>query len=335
MLFLLLVLSCKSNLQQSGNSLYSMVEGETMGTYYRITYSDTISVQNPVDSILRVVNQEVSTYIPDSRISLFNHSMDTLLLEEGIFLDNYRISKELYKKSKGYYDPTVMPLVNYWGFGYAGKKPVEDIDSLAILSIRTYVGMNKIIEQKTDKGVRLIKSNPGIELDFSSVAKGYAVDLVAKYLENTGIRDFLIDIGGEMVLKGVNPKGEVWSIGINTPSENASLTDAINYLQVTDKALATSGNYRNFYESHGEKISHTINPLTGFPERSNLLSVSIIAPECGLADAWATTCMVLGMSRAEAALENETNIDACFIYAENDTLKTKYINHFTSYLKSE
>lgn len=314
------------------NLSYNTVSGETMGTYYKITYSGKQDIQREVDSLLVAINQSVSTYIPASEISVFNKSDHGITLGPGHFQENYRISKRFFEWSDGYYDPTVMPLVNYWGFGYAGKNQLLGIDSLRVDSILAFVGMPKIAEKETGDSLRLIKIMPETELDFSSVAKGYAVDCISSMLDGQDIDNYLIDIGGEMYLKGNNPRGEKWSIGINTPEEGSGLTESIRYLKVSDKGIATSGNYRNFYEREGIKVSHTINPKTGFPERSKLLSATLLAADCAHADAWATTCMVLGLERALGLLAKHPDIDACLIYVDQDTLAIRYVNDFESHV---
>jgi len=325
--------ACGKNISQAKEKIpYSIVEGETMGTYYRVTYSDTVDYKTQLDSILRLVNAEVSTYIPQSSISRFNKDSIGIQLGEGIFWDNFKIANEVYKKSEGYYDPTVMPLVNYWGFGYTGKKAVERIDSIRIKEMKSYVGLENI-EVRSENGTHeLIKLHPKTELDFSSVAKGYGVDLLSNFLEDIGIDNFLVDIGGEMMLKGLNPKAIKWSIGINTPKEDAAMNESILYLGISDFAIATSGNYRNFYDSNGLKISHTINPKSGFPERSNLLSVTIIAKDCARADAYATACMVLGSAKAEKMISKTKDLKACFIISDGEWLETKYFNNFEAYI---
>ena len=315
-----------------GQTVYSSVTGETMGTYYKITYSDTIRIQEGVDSLLKAINQAVSTYIPDSDISQFNRSDSGMIFQEGHFTRNFRIASQFFEMSGGLYDPSVMPLVNYWGFGTTGKHPEMDIDSLSVDSLLQIVGLKKIIREESEGRLKLIKSNPGNELDFSSVAKGYAVDRIALRLDSLGIAHYLIDIGGEMVLKGLNPKGQAWSIGINTPEEGAGLTESVRYISLSGKALATSGNYRNFYTRDGKKLSHTIHPITGYPERNELLSATVIAPDCASADAWATTCMVSGLQRSREYLRQYPDVSACLIYVSADTMAFEYQNGFESYL---
>ena len=311
-----------------------MLEGKTMGTYYRVTYLDSLqrNWQPGIDSLLVELNQEVSTYIDSSTISRFNRSDDPIdlgLSFEEIalsseapdklpfnyhFIKNLTAAREWYRQTGGAFDPTVMPLVNYWGFGYAPKRPVEQVDSLIVDSLRQLVGMEKV---RLD-GAVLGKSQAGVQLDFSALAKGYGVDEVGFFLERQGVRDYLVDIGGEVRARGLSPRGTAWTVGINTPDPRASTTDVQAALLLQDRSLATSGNYRNYYEVAGRKYAHTISPFTGFPELSTLLSASVFAPDCTTADALATACMVLGPEKALALIERLPGIEAYFIVSAQD-----------------
>lgn len=329
----LLFIACQGQSPtETTTGTYTTIEGMTMGTYYRVTSDLPENPKEALDSILTDINQAVSTYIDNSDISLFNQSENGLTIANGYFRDNFEIASFFYTISQGYYDPTVMPLVNYWGFGYEGKKKVEKSDSLKIAEIKQNVGLKKISTMEMGDSLRLIKNNPYVELDFSSVAKGYGVDIIAHYLERKGAKNYLVDIGGEMRVKGKNSRGEKWSIGINTPVEGVALNNAIQYIAVSDKGIATSGNYRNFYEMDGKKISHTINPLSGFPERSPLLSATILTENCALADAWATTAMVLGLEKASKLIQNYPEVSACLIYNKDGELEVTYLNKFEEFI---
>lgn len=334
--FLLLLIWASSCFDPSISNVkkdkYFIIEGNTMGTYYKITHSYPGIDQHSIDSLLIHINQSLSTYIPESEISIFNKSPNGGTFDRGYFEKNYTIAKRFYELSGGLYDPTVMPLVNYWGFGYTGKEAVKKIDSLSIRQMRAYVGMEKLNTKIVEDSFLVIKSHPDIELDFSSVAKGFAVDELARYLINQGVKNYLVDIGGEMSMEGHNPKNKIWSIGINTPLENAALTESITYVQLSGNSIATSGNYRNFYDSNGVRISHTINPVTGFPERNNLLSATIIDRTCAEADAWATCCMVSGLEQSRKLLESNPEIAACLIYNKNGELAVEYHNNFENHL---
>jgi len=197
---------------------------------------------------------------------------------------------------------------------------------------RAIVSMELVDEFKIEDDIIISKKRNGTELDFSAIAKGYAVDVLAEKLESMGIQNFLIDIGGEMVARGVNKKSNIWTVGINRPMENALTNEADIFVKLENVALASSGNYRNFYEVDGKKYSHTINPKTGYPERSNLLGVSVITDQCMHADAIATTCLVKGLAAAKEFIEEIPNAEACFIYNKNGQLATDYSSKFSQYI---
>lgn len=316
--------SCQSEKVRSQEA-YLHLQGETMGTYYKVTYQDSQqrNFQASIDSLLEALNLEVSTYIPNSVISSFNTAEDSLVLAAGgvgkdHFIANLMMAAEVYDLSEGDFDPTVMPLINYWGFGYSKRKPVTSVDSNKIDSLESLVGFDKIkLEEYGDRLV-LKKTLPGVQLDFSALAKGYGVDMVGRLLEKNGVDDYLVDIGGEVLARGLNSKGESWSIGINQPSETSKLTDLVAVIPLDDKAMATSGNYRNFYEVNGVKYSHTINPKKGFPERNSLLSATILADDCMYADALATACMVKGIKASIKWIQGLPGVDAYLIYGKED-----------------
>ena len=312
------------------------VEGKTMGTYYRVQYQDSLGrdFQKELDALLIELNNELSTYIDTSTISVFNQKEEGLELGEALevidvndlkfntsdslknahFARNLALSRQIFEQTQGHFDPTVMPLVNYWGFGYTAKKPVTAVDSQKVAGLKDLVGFDKV----TIEGEFLRKAQPGVQLDFSAIAKGYAVDELARFLDGKGAQNYLVDIGGEMVASGVNLKGSPWKIGINTPKADAELSDYEVIVELQDVALATSGNYRNFYEFEGRKYAHTINPKTGFPELSTLLSASVFAPDCATADAFATSFMVMGLEEAFGLASQMPDIEACFIFGKED-----------------
>ncbi len=286
------------------------IRGETMGTTYHITYYGHLSAETlkpGIDSLLQALNAEVSTYIPASVISRFNASTrDTVAIGPAHrhFLRNLLLARKIYLRTDGYFDPTVMPLVNYWGFGYKGHRAVTSVDSAAIDSLRRLVGMDKLVIA----GDTLIRRVPGIQLDFSAIAKGYGVDLVAEWLEDRGIKSYLVEIGGEDRAKGLKPGRKSWVIGIAIPRPDASPNDFRTTVRLDDRAMATSGNYRNYHFVNGQMYSHTINPKTGFPKRDSLLSASVLAPDCASADALATACMAMGFVKAKNML---SRLDSC------------------------
>jgi len=322
-----LFFACKNELP------YLQIEGKTMGTYYKVTYQGNQNeeeLKTELDSILLALNMEVSTYIEDALISKFNQSSTGILidtLEFEHFWKNYRWSENIHFQSHGAFDPTVMPLVNYWGFGYQGTKQVTSTDSTTIDSLLVFIGMDNLSIQSGQKNaIFLQKNKPGVQLDFSAVAKGYGVDLLGFYLEIQGIENYLVDIGGEIRAKGKNSKNQVWTIGISEPLENSPYQSVYSIVELSNQSMATSGNYRNFYEVNGQKYSHTINPFIGFPERQNLLSASVIAPTCAQADAWATAFMVMGLEKSVEMAKKIPDIETYFIFNDGlDSLKSIHI----------
>ena len=341
LIFVSFLFACKPG---GDDTVYRLVQGETMGTYYRVTYEGAKNHQYNLDSLLVAINDELSTYIPESAISRFNRmaTSDSLVLtyadQDSIdwhFHRNMEKAKEVYENSEGAFNPCVMPLVNYWGFGYTEKRPVTSVDSVKVDSLMKLVRFNDIVWGRNADSFFMKKVKKGIELDLSAIAKGYAVDRLAEWLEDQGCGNYLVDIGGEARGKGVNARGIIWTTGINTPKEGASEKDIMAVLELSNVAVATSGNYRNFYEVDGQKFSHTINPWTGFPERSQLLSVSVIADDCTTADAYATACMVKGLSDAKEMVEEIEGVEAYFIFSDDTgNLQAAQSTGFSQYLKS-
>jgi FAD:protein FMN transferase len=293
-----------------------------MGTYYRVTYFDPEGrdVQASIDSLLEAINAEVSTYIPTATISRFNQSAEAFELEgaQPHFRANFLRAREIYALTDGAFDPTVMPLVNYWGFGYTPKAPVTRVDSMVVDSLRQLVGFAAVLGLESPAQTKLKKPLPGVQLDFSAIAKGYAVDRIGVLLAERGIRDVLVDIGGEARAWGQSPRGDAWRMGINIPEEQADLKALFASLPLQDRAMATSGNYRNVYTVGGQTFSHTIHPRTGFPERNTLLSATILADDCMSADALATACMVLGMEAARDLILQLPGVDGLLIFGGPD-----------------
>lgn len=286
------------------------IAGKTMGTTYNIVYLDEVNrdFQTSIDSLLVVFNQSLSTYVPDSELSKFNLG-DTLDFKLPYFLPVLKASKTVYEKTGGAFDPTVGPLVNLWGFGPGGPELKDSTDINLLLKL---VGFDKI---EFDEN-QLRKKVPGIYLDFSAIAKGYGVDVVGEFLEAKGIVNFLIEIGGELVARGVNEKGELWKVGVNRPEESANATDLFSIIALQDRGMATSGNYRNYYVKDSVKISHTINPATGYPVNHNLLSATVLAKDCMTADAYATAIMVMGTERGIALDSALNEIEVFLIYSD-------------------
>lgn len=317
-----------SELRESSQMPYQTIAGETMGTYYRITFQETnheIPDRPAIEDLLGQINQAVSTYIEKSAVSQFNRSQDGITADQiedttlqGMLFDNVSIGFDLFTRTNGYFDPTVMPLVNYWGFGYEPRTVRTLTDSTAIDSILQLVGLAQVTWIRTQPQ-QLQKSRLGVELDFSASAKGYAIDQIAMLLEKEyGVEHYLIDIGGEASAAGINAEGNIWRIGIENPDAIGDVPAYSFVLNLADRSVATSGNYRNFYISEGKTISHTMNPKTGYFERNDLLSASVVAPDCAIADGFATACMAMGFADALKMITLEPSLEALFIYIDDE-----------------
>lgn len=341
-LFLILgmvfLLGCSEG-EQTKNGEYLQFSGPTMGTTYTIkaeSETDAKKLKSGIDSLLEAFNMQVSTYIQESVISQFNQSRDTFSFDKeefDHFYRNLKSSYQIYEMTEGYYDPTVMPLVNYWGFGYEDRDESRQVDSAVVDSLRQLVGLENLQMQEEGEKVVLVKPRPEVQLDFSAIAKGDGVDVMADYLQSYGIENYMVEIGGEVYAKGENAMGNTWSLGINRPNPNASMTDIVEKVRLPGRGLATSGNYRNYYEVDGEMISHTINPKTGYTERNRLLSASVIADNCMRADALATASMTMGVENVKRLSVDWEKAAVFIIYQEVGQIKNWSTKEFQNYLK--
>lgn len=296
--------------------------GGALGTSYSITYlsPETLDYQKEIDSVFEVVNQSMSTYWPDSDISRINQG-DTTVRVDAMFREVFNLSKEVYQKTNGYFDPTVGVLVDAWGFG-PGKAMA--LDSASVDSLLEYVGFDKV--QLSPEG-KIKKQHPGIRFDFNAIAKGYAIDRLAIMLDNKGIKNYLVEVGGEIVATGENKlKDKSWVLGIDDPQvEEGRRLKAT--LTLKDRALASSGNYRKFRVDSltGERYVHTIDPITGFTKNSKVLSASVIAPTCAEADAFATAFMAMDLKASKALLKQEKQLEAYLIYLDDQQQVQEYM----------
>jgi len=312
---------------------YFFNEGIAFGTSYHITYKATEDLQKELEAEMDKFNTSLSTYTPNSTISHFNQSGTEPfdLSKDPWMLKMVQESLRFSVLSNGAFDITVAPLVDLWGFGPKAK---SDPTQAKIDSIRHFVGYKLL---KLDKD-QLTKSDPRIQLDCGAIAGGYASDIIAEFLRKQGVDDYMVEIGGEIVLRGKNPKGSQWHIGINKPVDDSTSTnnEVEKLLVLTDKALSTSGNYRSFYVKDGKKYAHTIDPHTGYPVQHSLLSATIIADDCFTADALATACMVLGVDSSMTMIESlhDKGVEAFFIYNEGGpSNKIKFTPGFKAYLE--
>ena len=281
-------------------------EGMVFGTIYKITYQHNDDLQNEIKAAMMEVDNSLSPYNPNSIITRINHNEDTVLNEH--FLHVFNLAQQISAETEGAFDITVAPLVNAWGFGF---KHSIDIDPSVIDSLRQFVGYQKI---KLEDG-KIVKEDARTMLDCSAIAKGYGVDRVARLLDQKGVQHYMVDIGGEVVLKGKNPRMKTWRIGINKPVEDSlSVNQELQtILEVSGVGMATSGNYRKFYYKDGKRYAHTIDPRVGTPVQHNILSATVIAKDCTTADAYATAFMVMGLEEAKAFCEAHPELHAYFI----------------------
>ncbi|MBR4483174.1 MAG: FAD:protein FMN transferase [Paludibacteraceae bacterium] len=265
--------------------------GRVFGTYFSIKYTAPENYGAEFDSLFTVINKSLSTFDTSSVISRINRS-DTAVVVDFHFATVCDDAFYVSRATDGAFDITVAPLVNLWGFGYDPSDTATLKTQAEIDSIKQFVGYDKI----SLEGGSLYKSDPRIKLDASAIAKGYACDIVSDFLDNRSVDNYLVDIGGEMVAHGVNSAGVPWRVGIVSPVDDASQTntDVEHIVTLDNKAIATSGNYRQFYITKERKVSHTKDPITGYPTNHKLLSASVLAPVCDIADAYATSFMVIG-----------------------------------------
>jgi len=310
---ILFIASCNSK----KNNLIT-IEGEAQGTTWHISYisEDRINHKQAIDSILKDIDLSLSTYLPVSIISRINKNEPDVNID-SYFIKVFNKSMEVSKRTGGIFDVTVGPLVNAWGFGFTKK---AGIDSARIDSILQYVNYKML---KLD-GNRVIKEMKEIQLDFNAIAQGYSVDILASYLGKRGIENYLVELGGELIAKG-KKNNENWKVGIDQPIQNISSERKLEaIIELDNRALCTSGNYRKFYEEDGKRYAHILDPRTGFPARQNILSASVLADDAMTADAYATVFMVMGLEQSKEYLvdNKDLNLEVYFIYDEKGLWKT-------------
>lgn len=297
--------------RQQHNTPYQKDTGFIFGTVYNITYQSDDNLKSSIEAELHKVDNSLSPFNKQSVISKINRneSSDT----DRMFTEVFSLAQKISEETDGAFDITVAPLVNVWGFGFKNdtQPTVHVIDSL-----RQLVGFDKI--SLTDGKVK--KDDPRIMLDCSAIAKGYACDVVAAFLKKKGIENFMVEIGGEIVTQGINSERLPWKIGVTKPVDDSLNTnqELQTVLNVTNKAMATSGNYRNFYYKNGKKYAHTIDPKTGRPVQHNILSATVLAGNCATADAYATAFMVMGLDKAKTILDKHPELMAYFIYSDSN-----------------
>ena len=304
---ILLIVGTVLIVRQQQSLPYQQSSDFIFGTAYKIVYQHDKDLSKEIREELMKVDYSLSPFNEKSVITAVNQNRDVVL--DTLFLDVFTKSMEISRETDGAFDITVAPLVNAWGFGFKNETRPTPLQVDSLLQI---VGYKKVRLEDN----RIIKQDRRMMLDCSAIAKGYGVDVVAHYLRSQGIQNFMVEIGGEVVTSGVNPQRLPWRVGVVKPSEDSlNVNNELQtILNVTDKAMATSGNYRNFYYKNGKRFAHTIDPKTGSPVQHSLLSATVLADECAVADAYATSFMVMGLERAKKLLERHPELMVYLIY---------------------
>ena len=314
-LFILILYSCSS----SDNRILVKNLGEAQGSYFHIQYLSEYgeNYKSQIDSIFLEIDSSLSIYKDYSLISKLNKGKD--IRTDTLFNTVFMAAQKVFLESEGNFDCSVSPLVNAWGFYQDKLGDSLVVDSLKFRKILAYIGFEKI--RLSTNSLFLPQ---GMSLDFNSIAQGYTVDVIAQFLESKGDSNYLVEVGGELLAKGKNADGKIWRVGVDKPSEDIDMQARVQFiLDLEDKALATSGNYRKFYEKDGVRYSHTINPFTGFPSQNRLLSVTVIHDNCMLADAYATAFMVMGVRKSKQFAKSNPELEIYLVYTgEDDDWKT-------------
>jgi FAD:protein FMN transferase len=310
---ILLLPGCKRDISNS-----ITISGAAQGTSYHITYlaGQHSNYRESFDSIFNRIDLSLSTYNPGSLISKINTNDTTVIIDE-YFSDVFNKSIEVSEKTKGSFDVTVAPIINAYGFGFTKKKKVT---SVLIDSLRRFVGYKKV----RLAGNKLVKDIPQVMLDLNAIAQGYTVDVLASFLENKGVSDYLVEVGGELRAKGTKLNDSSWTVGIEQPVESPADGESLfAVINLDNKSLATSGNYKKFYVEEGKKYAHIIDPFTGYPAMNNLLSATVIADDCMTADAYATSFMVMGLEKSKQFLldHKDLGLEVFFLSDENGVSK--------------
>jgi hypothetical protein len=296
-------------IRQQNTMPYQHNTGQIFGTTYHITYQSDKDLHREILQRLQLVDQTFSTFNDESIISKINRNEPVKLNQ--MFIEVFDLAKTVSKDTHGAFDITVAPLVNVWGFGFkSGTPPTKAV----IDSLRQLTGYEKV----KLIGSKVRKQDPRIMLDCSAIAKGYGSDVVAQYLRSRDVENFMIEIGGEIVVQGNSDKRLPWKIGVTKPTDDSTQTnnELQTVLNLSNTAMATSGNYRRFYYKNGKKYAHTIDPKTGYPVQHNILSATVLANTCAKADAYATSFMVLGLEKTQQVLQHHPDLMVYLIYAD-------------------
>lgn len=320
-LWILVFTACTSQKQ------YFVESGSVFHTVYHIKYEAPELLTEKIDAEFQKFNLSLNPFNPNSIISKVNQNEP--VEADDWFIEVFNRAKEVSDHSDGVFDITCAPLINLWGFGFS---KMDSVTPQMIDSIKQFVGYQRV---RLD-GRKVIKDDPRVLLNCSAIAKGYACDVIARLLEREGIKNYMVEIGGEVAMKGVNQNGNCWRIGINKPEDDSTgiKNDIEEVVQLCKKGgVATSGNYRNFYVKDGKKYAHTIDPRTGYPSEQSILSATIVAQDCITADAYATAFMAMGLEKARQVAENIPDIEYFVIYAdENGKHQIEYSKGMLQYL---
>ncbi|MDD2476777.1 MAG: FAD:protein FMN transferase [Dysgonamonadaceae bacterium] len=301
---------CNSS-NKKENLDYYLENGEIFHTYFNIKYEYNRSVKEEIMEALQKFDQSLNPFKENSIIGKVNNNVPVTL--DSLFINVFEKSMEVSQKTNGKFDITSSPFINAWGFGF---KDMDNVTPEKIDSMKSFVGYNKI---RIENGI-IVKDDPRIQINTSAISKGYSCDIVAHLLQDMGIENYMVEIGGEITMRGTNEKGNCWRIGIDKPTDDSSAMsrELQIILSICDKAVATSGNYRNYYIKEGVKYSHTIDPQTGYPSEKDILGATVIADDCMTADAYATAFMAMGVEKSVEVAKTIPGLHYYFIYVKPD-----------------
>ncbi|AMQ56788.1 FAD:protein FMN transferase [Algoriphagus sanaruensis] len=319
-ILLVFLFSCQENPKE-----YRVYEGDIFGTYYRIQVEDIEKdLQPSFDSIFALINRASNSYIQDSEISEFN-AAGVIKMPSATFLEMMDSTAKYYQLSEGHFEPTLYPLIKAWGFSFEEK---EKMDSAKVESLKSLIGFSTNI-LKTDSGFVVAKE--GVKLDITGLGEGYAIDKLAEVLDQYGIQNYMVEIGGEMKAKGINSRGATWTIGVEDPVQvelgNGNIL--LTKVELNQRAISSSGNYRKFYiDEDGNRRPHILDPLTGYPVSHTMVSVSVLANSATEADALATAFMAMGPEKAKELAERLPGVEAMFVLGGKEKLELQFTSGF-------
>lgn len=311
--------------ENTSSSEWQHLTGEAQGTTFSIKYEGEVEYSKEIKQLFIDIDMQLSTYVDSSIITKINNSNGNYVgstPRSSFYVSVLSISKDVYYNTNGAFNPLVFPLVEYWGFGKKANEP-DNIDSSRINFLLDFLNMDSLYLNIDDDEFKM-HFNSNIKIDFNAIAQGYSVDVLAAFLEKQGVKNYMIEVGGEVIAKGKNDRGTFWKLGIDKPTDINAEHQLQAIIELKNRALATSGNYRKFYEKDGIRYSHTIDPKTGYPVQHSLLSATVLAPDCASADAYATAFMVMGVEKTKKFLKEhpELKLDAYLIYSEKKNFKT-------------